>query len=79
MMEQTEYPMQLYTGEGFEGYAGTDIEAYLLGVYGRPRVADFRNWINGQTMVGIERDGYTIGIVYRWDFERYMARLPVID
>lgn len=71
--------MRLYTYEGIQGYTGEDIDDYLAAVYGDDKVISWHEFIYGQTMCSIPHEGTLIGIVYRWDFERFMEGRAVID
>jgi hypothetical protein len=70
-------------------------EEELIGIIGQDSMIKFWNWMDGQTVAlcdGREynydtreyRDSACVDnphgiVVYRWDLERYLRRLPVID
>ena len=64
-------PFKLYKGDGFEGYDSKDIEKHL----GAGSLASWRKWYIGST--GAILDGKFI--VYRWDFENWLAGRPNLD
>ncbi len=69
---QTEVPSELIVEPGqFEGYY---FDA-LLEEMDYNEAQRFSKWMRGQTMALVNGRS----LVYRWDWERYQAGLPVID
>lgn len=63
--------LELVTHPQFDGYRMSDIEKHLPEfVFGQ-----FKHYMRGQTMAYI--DGELI--VYKWDYDRFLAGLPVVD
>lgn len=62
----------LYKTEHFAGYKWRDIEKFLP----QDQMQRFERWMRGQTLA-LADDGDHV--VYTHDFERFLARLPIVD
>ena len=64
--------MKLVDWDGPEGYDLTDVAREL----GNTRSQEFLAWMNGQTL-GVGPQGECV--VYKHDYERFLAGLPALD
>lgn len=61
--------------QGYEGYYWDDL-IEVLGGEGSVDAVRFNEWMRGQTVALLPNNKY---LVYRWDWERWLTGLPVID
>ena len=67
--------MKLIKTKSYSGYYYDEILKYLKKNYGEQKMQEFRQWMNGQT-IAVYRSR---GVVYKWDFERFLSGKAVID
>ena len=63
--------LKLVNNNGIRGYMISNIQEMLS----HKRFAEFEKWISGQT-VGIYKDE---SLIYKYDLERFLKGLPVLD
>lgn len=69
----------LYDTDQLVGYDVDALNDWLIANFGPEKSKQFHEFMYGQTMAMYSDDDGDHGIVYRWDFARFMLRMPVID